>query len=125
MSSDNNHLGVLNNETSLNGTIEVRGNGRRATVDLKLTVEDYTTRPGLVRRIDVYNFVLARWESRVGRVAPLSDTTTEIIIANQVANYSNAAGDVRARLRWHPWNDESPTIDGWYMGIDLVKWTVN
>lgn len=83
--------------------------------------ETNATRVGLVRAIQLKNFMTNTYVQVDGRIAPPIDSLFEIEM-NTGANYVGPNGELSARIEWIPLNDEDPASDGWINGVDMLKW---
>lgn len=121
MSDDGNELCMLNDESTLVTEIEIRGtsNVPGANYEFKALID--VTRPGLSYNLSLLNsanqFVSAGGGTITGPGTILFNGTT--------AQYRRPNGDMGARIKWQPINDEDPSQDGWAICIDQAVWTIS
>lgn len=126
LTSDNTFYRAFNNATSLIAEVTMTSNsapavGTNATVNFQ--VESNVDRLGLSQTVDFFNFNTNAWEAVGGTSGSVSDVNQSITVTNATRFVS--AGQVRARVRWQPINDEDPAQDGWLHSIDRAVWNVS
>lgn len=122
--SDDTYYSLLSDAFSLGGTVILDGVFTTApgtTMDFKL--ESSVARLGLAQEVYFWNWELGQYELKSGINAPGSDSLLTINTTNM--SYVAAEGNVKAKVRWVPINDEDPALDGWELRMDLVSWTLD
>lgn len=114
---------AFNDATTLAAQVEIGGTVATApTTTLNFLVETRVDRLGLSETVSFYNFATSQWQAKSGRVATGEDSTSRTSAGANPASYVSNAGQVLARIKWAPINDEDPSQDGWLHSIDLAKW---
>nr|HMS56648.1 RHS repeat-associated core domain-containing protein [Fimbriimonadaceae bacterium] len=123
--SDNLYLSVLSNESTNSVVVEVSGRfyGQYAGLSrLRTQVELACSRPGTTQTVMLFNWQSNTWVSLDNRLGTDADQTLTLITNLSKGRFVNAQGQVKARVRWQPINDEEPTQDGWSGRLDRVRW---
>ncbi|MFN8218840.1 MAG: hypothetical protein U0S12_01740 [Fimbriimonadales bacterium] len=90
---------------------------------LVFTMESSTARLGLQEQVALYKYTTNAYVTLNGRTATSTDSTISITRTADAAAYVNSStGEVKARVKWGPINDEAPAFDGWLHLIDLANW---
>lgn len=121
--SDDTYFTCFNDSLTLGCELEIAGTLNQAWTTLKFKFEGNVSRGGLIQQIKLRNYTTGQWVTLDGTVATTSDSSREITVTS--AAYSNENGDLGARVKWYPVNDEAPAFDGWQHAIDLSVWQYN
>lgn len=123
--SDDNRLTALSDSATLGTAV-----GLDATapwlqpLDLTFTCETSAERLGLSQAISLYNYNSGTWVTVGGRVATSQDVSDSFIFTNNPSQWIGPSGELKAKVRWQPINDEDPSQDGWATSIDFAKWRI-
>lgn len=92
-------------------------------INARVRVEAYATRGGVAQVVWIGNSDGTTWTLLGSETASTSDSVREYPVPETVN--LNGVNSLRARLAWRPINDDSPSQDGWLVGIDEFQWLLD
>jgi len=92
-------------------------------INARVRVEAYSARGGVAQVVWIGNSDGTTWTLLGSETASTSDSVREYPVPETVN--LNGVNSLRARLAWRPINDDSPSQDGWLVGIDEFQWLLD
>lgn len=122
--SDDRALRFFNDPVTMVSEVELGSTGAYTDpYQFWFDYEPKAERPGLSQSLSFYNFQTSQWNFIEGRTASTSDLNCEVRLG-AAPQFVSGSGEVKARVRWEPINDEDPAQDGWLVGLDTSYWRV-
>lgn len=122
--SDDDRFTILSSST-LVGEIEVSATTPlHAPAAIGFQAESSAARLGLALSVSLYRFSTNSFQTVLGATATGTDSSVSVQLTTNPGNYISNTGQMRARVKWAPINDEDPAVDGWALEVDQVAFTI-
>ncbi|HMS54420.1 MAG TPA: hypothetical protein PKA27_03390 [Fimbriimonadaceae bacterium] len=122
-SSNDDYYSALSDAVSLSCTIEMYGTTSvTEPTAVWFNYESKSGRFGLVEEVSYFDYVVNAWVQVAGRTASVTDQPGNVTVFHNALRFRGALGQVGARIRWRPINDEDPAQDGWLLSLDTASW---
>lgn len=125
LSDDESRYSVFPDEANLAATVEALGTlPSPAPSSFAVEFETRAARLGIAETYFARNYLSNTWSVIGGKTSLSSDQRT--ITANlPTPTYMGSGREVGFRVRWAPINDEDPSVDGWLLDLDYIRWNFN
>lgn len=123
LTSNDDPVIVLNDETAPNGVLEITSFVDAGTIsELRIKMEGKADRSDMIQYVRMFNYTTQAFVNVSIQAATTVDSVVNGSVVAGVTNYVGPGGQVKAQVHWIP-QEDILAFDGWSESCDFVQWT--